>query len=339
MRGWSRVTYLSPFGRAPPAAAGSPVCPALLSPPAISLSPKLTICASCDPLSSTRMLVPALDEGSVVSMVIPMLLTLPLGHRSPLRPIGQRCGLAVERGYPRTIQADFTAALGASLVFLVLALILVGDSKPAEEPPPVYQLWKSRALKKLRATAIELPTPPEAKVAENIQTMRWEGRRLRSHLDNVHAQYQDLTRKLEERLLDQEAKLDQAYSALRQERSERHALKRDLAKLIDRHLAIPTGNPTRLSVARDEHVAETTESSMDQAALLHLRTAVQQIVPSLKEARHQALASGDEQIVTIDVQDRSFQVGAGAKKFHIPKDIVMRLHTAKSQLIREYIGR
>jgi hypothetical protein len=30
---------------------------------------------------------------------------------------------------------------------------------------------------------------------------------------------------------------------------------------------------------------------------------------------------------------RSFQVGAGAKKFHILKDMVMRLHTAKSQII------
>lgn len=64
-----------------------------------------------------------------------------------------------------------------------------------------------------------------------------------------------------------------------------------------------------------------------------LRASARQLAAGLRKARSEAVSHGREEVMTIDVEARQFQVGRTPKHYQLPKGVTIELFTAQSERI------
>ncbi len=69
-----------------------------------------------------------------------------------------------------------------------------------------------------------------------------------------------------------------------------------------------------------------------------LKSAARQIASGLRLARSEAMATGAERFLTLDLEGRRFMVGSDARAHPLPKDVEMKLFTAQNDLVDDKVG-
>jgi general secretion pathway protein H len=66
--------------------------------------------------------------------------------------------------------------------------------------------------------------------------------------------------------------------------------------------------------------------------------ATRQLAAGLRKARSVAVADGREAVLTVDVENRRFQVTGDPKVYELPKGIDLKLYTAQKELLDDKIA-
>lgn len=242
-------------------------------------------------------------------------------------------------------------SLATSLTFLLFGMILVGDSRVelVDHQALALRQWleveRGQVLEAVHAKAVGLPTAAEAQVAERIQTMRWENRRLVADLDRLKAQYADQTRRHSAKIAELQASVDQAWVEIRRLQDERAVLQGKLATVMaDRQLP-PAPDPlahrsSDVSAIGAEVRSDNGRfgSSFGQLAASPVDIAAWQIADGLEKTRKEAMLSNQEQTFTVDVVRRLVSTGSSGELAALDPGLDLRLYTAKAELVDESRG-
>lgn len=69
-----------------------------------------------------------------------------------------------------------------------------------------------------------------------------------------------------------------------------------------------------------------------------LKAAARKLAAGLRKARSEAIAQRRETLLTVDVENRKFQIGSDTKVYQLPPSIGIKLFTAQSELVSESTG-
>ncbi len=71
---------------------------------------------------------------------------------------------------------------------------------------------------------------------------------------------------------------------------------------------------------------------------VQLKAAARQVASGLRKARNEAMARKDEVALTVDVEQRQFELTGDKRVYHMPEKVELTLFTAQSQLINGKTG-
>lgn len=69
-----------------------------------------------------------------------------------------------------------------------------------------------------------------------------------------------------------------------------------------------------------------------------LKAAARKLAAGLHKARSEAIAQRRETLLTVDVENRKFQIGGDTRVYQLPSSIGIKLFTAQSELVNESTG-
>lgn len=69
-----------------------------------------------------------------------------------------------------------------------------------------------------------------------------------------------------------------------------------------------------------------------------LKASARQLAAGLRKARSEAISHRREEALTIDVENRQFQIGGNAKTYKLPKSVAIELFTAQSERINASVA-
>ncbi len=69
-----------------------------------------------------------------------------------------------------------------------------------------------------------------------------------------------------------------------------------------------------------------------------LKAAARKLAAGLRKARSEAIAQRRETLLTVDVENRKFQIGDDKRIYQLPSSIGIKLFTAQSELVSESTG-
>ena len=69
-----------------------------------------------------------------------------------------------------------------------------------------------------------------------------------------------------------------------------------------------------------------------------LKASARQLAAGLRKARSEAVARRRETVLTVDVEERRFQLSGDERLYRLPKDMEIKLFTAQSELLNERTG-
>ena len=69
-----------------------------------------------------------------------------------------------------------------------------------------------------------------------------------------------------------------------------------------------------------------------------LKASARQLAAGLRKARSDAVSQRRETVLTLDVQNRRFQLSGDSRVYRLPKDVEVKLFTAQSELVNSNTG-
>lgn len=69
-----------------------------------------------------------------------------------------------------------------------------------------------------------------------------------------------------------------------------------------------------------------------------LKASARQLAAGLRRARSEAVSRRQETVMTVDVDDRQFQLSGDQRIYHLPKSVAVQLFTAQSELVNGSAG-
>lgn len=227
------------------------------------------------------------------------------------------------------------------------------------------------ALTELRVSMIELPDQEEARaVAASIGNARMislENQQLTARVDSLELQRAIIASQQGTNLADQKASLAQIRNDLSRLQDQQDAIATQLGLLLEkyrvdrydvgpdlqRHQSISDASEIELVTEERSSLASAGDNAFTTAsadarswvsntgppAKPPLRSAASQIARTLHHIRREALLSGRERTLTIDVESGILEEASGSKFMQLDSALELRLHTATSEVINERSGR